>query len=258
MEHVRRTAFSLLELLVIIAIIALLMAILLPSLSRAREQSRRARCAANLRSLTWAWHAYLDANGGHFLQYTNANNTYGGKQGSGSSLYRWPKTKHPLNRQLALDPRVARDAEVFHCPADIGTTATAGATSYDYVGTSYYTNDLLIGENKPQAPFPDDPCMDLKNKLIPRLTQVTRGKISNESRLLLIGDAAWYFMQKYNSTSWLYWHGRKYFHNLGFMDGHVAFIEIHKGLYVTPQYTVIPFRDLLDSASSCQQEVLLP
>lgn len=44
-----RTAFTLIEVLVVVAIIALLLAIMLPSLTKAREQSRRAVCATQIK-----------------------------------------------------------------------------------------------------------------------------------------------------------------------------------------------------------------
>ncbi len=58
----RHEGFTLIELLVVIAIIAILMAILIPTLHRAREQGQRAACLNNLKQLTVAWILYADDN----------------------------------------------------------------------------------------------------------------------------------------------------------------------------------------------------
>ena len=66
-----RRGFTLIELLVVVAIIALLIAILLPSLGRARELSNRSYCAANLRGILQSMNVYAADQGDTFPTVTS-------------------------------------------------------------------------------------------------------------------------------------------------------------------------------------------
>jgi prepilin-type processing-associated H-X9-DG protein len=62
----RRNAFNLIETLTVISVISLLMAVLMPALARARQQSKAVLCLSNLRQLTIAADLYTHSNDGYY------------------------------------------------------------------------------------------------------------------------------------------------------------------------------------------------
>jgi prepilin-type N-terminal cleavage/methylation domain-containing protein/prepilin-type processing-associated H-X9-DG protein len=62
-----RSAFTLVELLVVIGILGVLLSILLPSLASARSSARTSVCLSNLRQLSAGWNLYADQNNGNMV-----------------------------------------------------------------------------------------------------------------------------------------------------------------------------------------------
>src|SRR5882757_8408078 len=72
-----KRGFTLIELLVVIGIIAILIAFLLPTLARVRENANRVQCASNLKQISMAFFMYTSDNRGWFPCVGVFGNTLG-------------------------------------------------------------------------------------------------------------------------------------------------------------------------------------
>jgi prepilin-type N-terminal cleavage/methylation domain-containing protein/prepilin-type processing-associated H-X9-DG protein len=227
-----RRGFTLVELLVVIGIIATLVAILLPTLGRAREAARAANCLSNLRQINTAFILFAHDHRGYLPQI--------GSGGSGTDKYVINGVTETV--QIRWFGGLYGSPQKLHAPASMlakywGTANVSGCPTFDVddvfrpqYGPVDYAYNAIYARHKDWAAGGT-----LRTGLGVRLS-----KIRNAAEKAVVWDAARLNGNIIDRTPWGYpttgnvnndktdpnFHGR---HNrkgnVGWADGHVSAIE---------------------------------
>lgn len=221
----RRTpprAFTLIELLTVIAIIGILAAILIPVVGRVRETARSANCMSNLKGIGSAFQLYAADNQGLYpaLRFKNANK---GVSGTNPSEENWQIEISPYHsRKLTniVQSKADTDAYVF-CPEFV----------------SRYRNDPKWTSSTTSAGYGMNPNIGVSGVWDYRFRA---NLISHPARTVLVGESGDHFLNiasKWtpNDTAMTgYSGGDPERHRSGsnylFADGHVAALSPEAGL----------------------------
>ena len=218
--------FTLIELLIVVGIIAILLSILLPSLSRVKRSAQMAVCSSNLSQVGKATYGYLKNSKQKFPNkviggYHWTSNWFG-KKGSGFVL---SSTRRPVNKYLAPGIRDGDELEAMKCPSE------TGVKRYHYYGTSYGANSGFH-ENS----------LGWKSGGLPVNHTVFVAEVNNPAKMSMVQEHPVYWITYYNSVnSDNAYHfsstDKKY--SMLFVDGHVATkLRVDAAIYTTSEYTL--------------------
>jgi prepilin-type N-terminal cleavage/methylation domain-containing protein len=149
-KSAQRHAFTLVELLVVVAIVAVLIGLLLPAVQKARESANRMQCANNLKQLALAVHNYHAALGtfppDNFYSYDPTGPNWSWlanilpmieQQGLYNDAKIGGNPPNNINQSL---PQIAKRVKTFLCPSD--PDAFRGPVSY---AANFDMNDPVLG-----------------------------------------------------------------------------------------------------------------
>ncbi len=147
-SHVGDRGFTLVELLVVIAVIAILASLLLPALSRARMRARGIACLNNTKQLTLGWLIYADEHNQR-LPYNlgMAGSSVRTNLNWVNNVMTWELDPDNTNRATltgaSLGPYVDAATAVYQCPSDDVLSPTQRAAGWERRIRSYSMNALV-------------------------------------------------------------------------------------------------------------------
>ncbi len=189
-----KRGFTLIELLVVITIIALLAALLLPGLSRAKDRARRTTCLSNLRQVNLAIRLYVD-DWSDALPVLPTPNPY--PNGVGAYY------KQLVKGYLGLSGLASPTEKVFICPAD--------RAIYTQVGHAFTSFTFNGYEQGPGA--------------IPRITGKRLSAIKTPAQAALVGEFPAFWGGSWHPFVTSAYPDAK--NVLTFVDGHAGFSKIY-------------------------------
>ncbi len=212
LRKVKIRIFTLIELLIVIAIIAILAGMLLPALNAAREKARAIKCAGNLKQYGMAIAMYAHT----YQDYLLIQNPVNHKTGTIGYIYQWGGyiQTELMPKMREADWKAGRS--INSCPSR-NKNYGAALTGYEQEAISYAHNTLALG-SQAQGANPD------ATHKMSRLKQPAFYVGFCDSEVWCIGSSGvlakgrWNGSKEYDYVSFR--HGNR--SNAVFIDGHAA------------------------------------
>jgi prepilin-type processing-associated H-X9-DG protein/prepilin-type N-terminal cleavage/methylation domain-containing protein len=175
------SAFTLVELLVVMGIFAVLIALLLPALARARQSAVRLTCASNLRQIGIGLIAYAHGHRGCFPGPAIAWYPHD------EDWVHWEPSRNVRNGSLM--PYLGYNADVLKCPMGVperGETVGLANKLFPPYPFSYSVNTLITGMAGP------GPYRSTGGRLLHQVINPSQKIVAVEEDTTDINDGSWY------------------------------------------------------------------
>lgn len=202
-QYQSKNAFTLVELLIVISIIALLLSILVPSLARARSQAKRVICQTRLKQWGYAFEIYAQQNNNFYPHIDSANRP----ANDIADDFGWVDVLPPL-----MDEKPWRDYELYKKP---GQNTIFQCPSAKILPDGYYN---YKPSKNGYFSYAMNSCLELdENCYIPVNTPVGKNnypsflnitKIKQPAKLIVLFDQLIDPRKAYNNTTYSYKTGR--------------------------------------------------
>jgi prepilin-type N-terminal cleavage/methylation domain-containing protein/prepilin-type processing-associated H-X9-DG protein len=225
-------AFTLTEVLVVIAIIGILSALILPALNQGKSSAQRAACASNLRQLGLATRLYWDDNAGNcFKQWTsNTNNGrvwwFGWLEGTSA-----PEGQRAFDLSAGVLFPYLNGSDVRLCPSPVWASPQfkpkATSVVFSYGCNSY----LFVANNQPVVNM-NRITHPAETALFADAAQINNFQTDSLAENPMLEE--WYFLSvETNQPAASYYPNGHFRHsqkaNVTFSDGHVAMEKMLPG-----------------------------
>lgn len=142
----RPCGFTLVELLIVIAIIGVLSSILLPALAKSRDRAQGILCLNNIRQLTVGWIVYADDHEGKLAYNLAANSQVAMDQNWVNNVLTWGLDSDNTNAAALVATGLGpytKSAAIYRCPSDHVLSDVQNRAGWSARVRSYSMNGMV-------------------------------------------------------------------------------------------------------------------